>query len=92
MINQSGKDKLSCWFGLSRASWITIPRVLAQEMSDEWQAKMADLLNEFDDSIRNQPEIETGVCIKSKGKFTSAFNWLHNYRHPDRNKIQSLKG
>ena len=38
--------------GLSRASWITLPRVLCHETPDEtpdeWQLKMAKLMEEYD--------------------------------------------
>lgn len=32
-----GENALWLWFGLSRASWLTLPRVLMHEMPDEWR-------------------------------------------------------
>jgi len=45
---KKGYDKLWSWFGLSYASFLTLPRVMMHEMPDEWQGKMADLLEEWD--------------------------------------------
>lgn len=46
-----GADKLHCWFGLSYAQYLTIPRTAMQSMPDEWQGKMAKLLKEMDERI-----------------------------------------
>jgi len=84
-------DDLQCWFGLSYASWLTMPRVLMQEMPDEWQQKMSDLLNEFDATYTNVPEVSTRVLIVDGGKYTKIPHWLVNYRHPNRALIESFK-
>jgi hypothetical protein len=44
----SGADRLHCYWSLSYASYLTVPRVLMQSMPDEWQNKMAALLEELD--------------------------------------------
>lgn len=49
MKNKKGYDALWNWFGLSRSSWLTLPRVLMHEMPDDWQRKMAKLLEEYDE-------------------------------------------
>ncbi|MEA2935040.1 MAG: hypothetical protein QOD74_1686, partial [Variibacter sp.] len=36
----AGWEALSRWFGLSRASFAVLPRVLMQQMPDEWQGRM----------------------------------------------------
>lgn len=38
-----GYDALWGWFGLSRASFLVLPRVLMHEMPDDWQLRMAAL-------------------------------------------------
>ena len=30
-------ERLSRWFGLSYASWLTMPRVMMEAMPEEWQ-------------------------------------------------------
>ncbi len=86
-----GYDRLWLWFGLSRAGWLTVPRVLMHEMPDDWQNKMAELLEQYDDFYTNQPPISAHVSLKEGGKFTCMFKWLHNYRYPAKHKIENMK-
>ena len=87
-----GKDKLWDWFGLSYASFITLPRVLAHAMPDEWQDKMADLLIEYEETFPNQPELGTRVQATTlTGKLTKFPRWILNYRYPDVKEIEKLK-
>lgn len=88
----SGHDNLWLWFGLSHASFLTLPRVLMHAMSDEWQGKMAELLEEYDEAFPNQPNIGTRVQITQKGKLIAAPDWIVNYRHPDIEIIEKMKG
>lgn len=90
---REGYEKLLRWFSLSYASWLTIPRSLMQEMPDEWQSKMADLLNEYDEhfDFTTLDGLSTTVNIKKNGKFCKPPYGLLNYRHPDREFIDSLK-
>ncbi len=85
------KEDLNLWFGLSYASWLTLPRVLMQEMPEEWQKKMALLLHEFGDTSPNQPDFGTRVQLTINGKLTKTPGWLLNYRRPDRAMIDSLR-
>ena len=85
-----GYEKLWGWFGLSHASFLTLPRVLIHEMPDEWQDKMADLLNEYYENFPNQPDIGTRVQITENGKLIKTPEWLVNYRHPDKDMIKKL--
>ena len=91
MNDRKGYDALWLWFGLSRASWLTLPRVLMHEMPDDWQEKMAQLLNEYDAVFQNQPDLGTRVQITHKGKLTATPSWLINYRHPEYEEIEKLK-
>jgi hypothetical protein len=84
-------EKLRCWFNLSYASWLTIPRVLMEAMSIEWQDKMADLLAEYDETFQNKPDLETIVQVREKGRMIRTPEWLINYRHPDFEAIERLR-
>lgn len=85
-------EALSCWFGLSYASYAVLPRVLMEAMPAEWQDKMATLLNEYDCAFPNQPDVGTRVLITQNGKLIKTPNWLLNYRYPDRAMIKRLRG
>lgn len=86
-----GYEALWNFFGLSYASWLTLPRVMMHEMPDDWQARMAVLLHEFDD-IYNWPESidRLTVSVKRGNKFAPMPAWLA-YRHPDIATIESFK-
>ena len=91
---KNGNDKLWGWFELSRASFLTMPRVLMHAMSDEWQGKMADLLNEYDDTFPNQPDIGTTVRATKNNPYrlVKMPEWLLDYRHPNYYEIHKIKG
>lgn len=86
-----GHEKLWLWFGLSRASWLTMPRALMHAMPDEWQGPMAGLLREFDDEFPNWCQQQLYVMAKEGGKFTALPETLCNYRHPDRDAIDGMR-
>jgi hypothetical protein len=89
----SGYDNLWGWFGLSYSSFLTMPRVLMHEMPDEWQSKMAGLLEEYDETFRHWPSgMGTRVQVTINGKMVKTPEWLINYRHPNFEKIRELKG
>jgi hypothetical protein len=88
---KSGKARLWSWFGLSRASWVTMPRVLLHEMPDDWQKRMAVLLEEFDCEFPNWCDQQLYVVAKRKGRFERLTDWLCNYRHPDMAAVQSAR-
>jgi len=92
IINTPGRDKLWLYFGLSYASWLTLPRVLMHEMPDKWQEKMAKLLNEYNEFYNFEPlEIDgTRVQATKNGKLVKMPNYLINYRHPSL-EIDKLK-
>lgn len=84
-------EKLWAWFELSYVSFLTLPRVLMHEMPKEWQDKMADLLDEYDETFPNQPDIGTRVQCTKDGKLVKWPPWLLNYRYPDREVIARLR-
>jgi len=90
-MKQSGHDKLSCWFELSYASFLTIPRVLMEAMPDKWQEEMADLLNEMDDEFPNFPGFKYRVQRVEGNKLSKFPKWVINYRYPDYNEIEKAK-
>ena len=83
-------ERLWSWFGLSRASWLTLPRVLMHGMPEEWQNKMADLLDEYDNAYKKEA-ISTRVQVTQNGKLIKTPEWLINYRHPDKKTIEDMR-
>jgi len=91
---REGYHRLWNWFGLSRASFLTLPRVLMHEMPDEWQDRMAKLLEEYDKEFPgiygNGIEPPT-VQARMNGKLIKWPEWITNYRHPDKDAINALR-
>jgi len=87
-----GKERLWGWFELSYASFLVIPRVLMHSMPDDWQNQMASLLEEYQDTFPNQPDIGTRIQTTKNGKLTKMPEFLKNYRHPDHRVIEKMKG
>lgn len=87
----SGSEKL--WNAMSYTGWLALPRVLMQQMPDDWQGKMADLLQEYNDTwdIPKQYWCEIEVSLKKDGKYIQTYEWIKNYRHPDREMFESWK-
>lgn len=73
---QSGYARLWGWFGLSRASFLTLPRVLMHEMPDDWQKRMAVLLEEYGETFPNQPDIGTRVQCLRGTKLAKFPEWI----------------
>lgn len=86
----AGRDALWRWFSLSRATWLTLPRALMHEMPDEWQRRMAELLNEWDEKWDTDELPMPSVMARHANKFTRWPDWLLNYRHPDRKQIEGM--
>ena len=85
----NGYDALWQWFGQSYASWLTLPRSFMHEMPDEWQAKMAALLDEYSDTFTSVPDARTVVMLKRKGKFVPMPDFIQ-YKYPDKATIRSF--
>lgn len=88
----AGYDQLWAWFGLSRSAYAVLPRVMMHAMPDEWQGRFAELMDEWDDHWPNQPDITAHVQIKQNNRFISTPPWLLNYRHPDHNQLNAMRG
>ena len=76
-----GKLTLECWFGLSYAQFLTVPRLVLESMPEEWKQKFADLLFEMDATFDWRPEHgQYWVKLKDdKGRYAEAP--LSDYRH-----------
>jgi len=89
----SNSQDLQCWFGLDRASWLTLPRVLLESMPDAWQGKLAVLLNQYDDMYPNLPELNTVVQVTEPGgRMIKTPVELIDYRRPYHDAINRWKG
>lgn len=86
-------ERLWAWFGLSRATWLTLPRVLMHEMPDEWQEQMAALLEQWDEawSFEGMDVPLPMVTARKGNRFTCWPCWLLNYRHPDQSEIERAR-
>ena len=89
--SRKGYDRLWLWFGLSRASWLTMPRVLMHEMPDDWQDKMAELLEEWDKAYDSSSMPSPIVSARENNRFTRWPKWLICYRRPDKTEIDKLR-
>jgi len=76
------EEDLHLWWELSYAQYLTIPRSVMQAMPDDWQKKMAKLLNELDETLEWRPK-DGRYWVKLKderGRYMK--DPLENYRHP----------
>lgn len=85
--NGPGANRLSRYFGLSYASWLTIPRAFLDAMPDWWQGAFAGLLEQYEEAY-NAAQIDIPVTVKvvgtnEKGRFVSISKWCQ-YRRPGR--------
>jgi hypothetical protein len=80
------------WFGLSYASWLTLPRVLLCEMPEDWQNRLVQLLDEFDQEFSNRPDFSTRVhVVDTQGRLIKTPDWIFDYRHPDCEQIDRFR-
>lgn len=91
-VPRPGRDALWELFGLSYASWLTIPRILMHDMPDEWQAQMAKLIGEFM-AAYDWCDFDIAVTAKRDGKFAPLPEWAsrENYRHPTEAVLAPLR-
>jgi len=84
------------WGQFSRGQrWLTMPRGLMHEMPDDWQSRMSELLDEWDDEWNWPAEFPTArVQAVGKGnRFTSfpPFVLEYKYREKHRSEIEDLR-
>lgn len=87
----AGRDRLWSWFSLSYSAYAVLPRVMMHGMPDDWQDRMAALLEEWDEAWTKQPAITAHVQIKQANRFIKTPEWLLNYRHPDMVQLESMR-
>lgn len=79
------RKDLELWWGLSYSTFLVMPRVAMQLMPEEWQEKMAELLNQYDDTINTSAFGVKGCTVRATGGDGKLMKmpeqWL-NYRHP----------
>ncbi len=84
-------ERLSTWFGLSYASWLTMPRVLMEAMPQEWQERLAALCEEWDETWNTDQYGGTRVMLTKHGQYVKMDDRLINYRRPDVAWVKSLR-
>ena len=88
------RKDLHLWFGLSYAAFLVMPRVAMMQMPKEWQEKMAELLNQYDETI-DKSAFGVGGCrvqaLTGDGKLMKMPQELLNYRHPRPEDVAQLK-
>jgi hypothetical protein len=77
-----GHDRLWHWFGLSRASFLVLPRSFMHQMPDEWQWQMAKLLEEACATFPVDVAESITVQRKMDNRFAKWPEYVLNYRHP----------
>lgn len=78
---QEEKQDAWDWFGLSYSSFLVLPRIALQSMSEEWQDKFFKLVNEIEEELEF-PEDYTGqytISMRRGNKFVK--NPFPHYRH-----------
>lgn len=79
------RKDLQCWFGLSYATFLVLPRVAMEQMPEAWQMRMAELLNQYDETINTSAFGVKGCSVRAtdaNGKLMKMPEELLNYRHP----------
>lgn len=88
----AGQQALDLHFGLSRASWSVLPRVLLNQMPDLWKDRFARLMGELDAEFPHLPPINYIVRAKgANGRFEALPPALCDYRHPDREALKQWR-
>lgn len=92
LARMSGEDRLWNWFGLSRASFLTMPRVMMHAMPDDWQMQMAKLCEEWDATWNSEHLPTPAVMARdNRNTFRSWPSWVLNYRHPDYRELYNMR-
>lgn len=81
-MSNEGKERLWTWFSLSYASFLVLPRAGMHQMPDDWQNRMAELLEEWDEAATSQPDLQFFVQARKNGRLAPVPEWIRNYRRP----------
>jgi hypothetical protein len=86
-------QEINRWFSLTYASWLTIPRVLLEDMPAEWQVRFVGLIEEYEKRYPNQPSLGTRVLVTGENnRAIKTPEWILNYRRPDFKMLEKLRG
>lgn len=89
VMNENEEMDMDTWFSLSRASWLTVPRIVLQSMPVEWQHNFTKLLNEMNATFDWVPDgLSLYVTGKKGNRFVRLPYCLNDYR---RGKIEHLR-
>jgi hypothetical protein len=84
--------KLHEFFGMSYASFLTVPRVLLQEMPEDWQNRFAEMLYELSEEFPHAPcSFRVQAVDGISGKLVTMPHWLKDYRHPDEAALDAAR-
>lgn len=76
-------DDVHGWFGLTYASYLTVPRAVLQAMPADWQARFVALMNEVDDTFDwMTPDCHYEVKLRHDPTGQYFHDGLSNYRYP----------
>lgn len=81
----AASEKLQQWFGLSYSSFLVLPRVLMNDMPQEWQDKMSELLDEYDQAFDQSKVGVDGCRVQATGpnnELVKMPSEVINYRRP----------
>ena len=84
-------ESIQLWFGLSRASFAVLPRVLIEAMPHDWQQRLAGLLEEADDAFPSAPDFDYCVQQRVNGRIIDLPDFMRNYRRPDASFIAACR-
>ncbi len=73
-----GHERLHEWFGLSYANYLTIPRTVLQSMPDDWQERMADLLEEMSIVARQHNLVWPGHTTKIEVRLRKGGHYIRD--------------
>ena len=82
------QDAVNGWFGLSYANYLTVPRVLLEEMPDEWQNRFVALMDEMRQAFVNDVTYEVRLRDE-RGRYRA--DPLASYRHPDWDAVDACR-
>lgn len=88
---QMDDEAISAWFELTYAQYLTVPRSILEAMPAGWQARMAECLQELDETFDWRPKEGRYWCRLKDGNGRFVDDPLMNYRRPQRDYIESLR-
>ena len=84
-------DAIHCWFGLTYAAYLVLPRSVLQSTPDKWQRKFVKLLEELEEMAEGLPDMPDNYTVQVRDK---RGRYTHDpYANYDRGRrVVPLKG